>query len=408
VKSRVSTPSHPLRNLIWRKAGTCGWSQHRAMLDEPSPQFPSVAFLWPALAAEATSEFASALAREFATLAVGPATPPALPEPQWATPHTVALEFAAVRLRDFSTAGEGIPTLVCAPYALHGATVADFDPGHSLVAALRGAGLQRLFLTEWRSATPDMRFLAIDSYLADLNVLVDEIGGQVDLIGLCQGGWLALIYAARFPAKVRKLVLAGAPIDTAAASSGLAKIARNTPMSLFQELVDIGQGRILGQHILKFWAQYSFDRDGVYRLLQPLDALDSRAFEQLERRFRDWYAWTLDLPGTYYLQVVEQLFKENQLAAGRFIALGRPVDLAALRCPLFLLAARDDELVAPEQIFATERLVGSPPGAVRKTIAAGGHLGLFMGHRILSDIWPRIAHWLASEDAGEDVVQSAA
>jgi poly(3-hydroxyalkanoate) synthetase len=374
------------------------------MLERPSPQFPSVAFLWPALAAEATSEFASALAREFATLAAGPATQPSDAEPQWTTPHTVALEFASVRLRDFSTARDGIPALICAPYALHGATVADFAPGHSLVAALRGAGLQRLFLAEWRSATPDMRFLSIDNYLAELNVLVDEIGGQVDLIGLCQGGWLALIYAARFPAKVRKLVLAGAPIDNSAAGSGLSEIARNTPISLFEELVDIGQGRILGQHILKFWAQYSFDRVGVHRLLQPADALDSPAFQHLERRFRDWYAWTLDLPGTYYLQVVEQLFKENRLAAGSFTALGRPVDLAAVRCPLFLLAAREDELVAPEQIFATEGLVGSPPAAIRKTVAPGGHLALFMGRTILSDIWPRIALWLTPED----VARSAA
>jgi pimeloyl-ACP methyl ester carboxylesterase len=54
-----------------------------------------------------------------------------------------------------------------------------------------------------------MRFWSIDDYLCTLNVLVDELGG-VDLVGLCQGGWMALIYAARFLAKVRKLALAGA------------------------------------------------------------------------------------------------------------------------------------------------------------------------------------------------------
>ncbi|PWT92512.1 MAG: poly(3-hydroxyalkanoate) synthetase [Proteobacteria bacterium] len=368
------------------------------MPEKSSQQFPSVAFLWPALAAEATSEFASALAHEFAALAVGPPTGSDAIEPQWTTPHTVALEFASVRLRDFSTAPDGVPTLICAPYALHGATVVDFAPGHSLVAALRAAGLRRLFVTDWRSAAPDMRFLSIDSYLADLNVLVDELGGEVDLVGLCQGGWLALIYAARFPAKVRKLVLAGAPIDNAAAGSGLSELARNTPMSLFQELVDIGNGRMLGQHILKFWAPYAFDRQGIHRLLQPADALDSPAFRQLENSFRDWNAWTLDLPGTYYLQVVEQLFKENRLATGRFAALGRQIDLAEVRCTLFLLAARDDELVAPAQIFATERLVGSAPGNIRQLTAPGGHLGLFMGRGNLSELWPEIARWLAGDD----------
>ena len=78
-----------------------------------------------------------------------------------------------------------------------------------------GSGRSRVFVTDWRSATPEMRYFTIDSYLADLNVAVDQLGPPVDLIGLCQGGWLALVYAARFPTKVRRLVLVGAPIDIA-------------------------------------------------------------------------------------------------------------------------------------------------------------------------------------------------
>jgi poly(3-hydroxyalkanoate) synthetase len=100
------------------------------------------------------------------------------------------------------------------------------------------------------------------------------------------------------------------------------------------------------------------------------------------------------LPGTYYLQVVEHLFKDNRLAAGRFVALGREVDLSKLHCPLFLLAAREDDVVAPEQIFATERLVDGGRCAVEKVVAPCGHLGLFMGKRTLADVWPGIARWL--------------
>ena len=166
-----------------------------------SSQFAAMAFLWPALVAESASEFASATARGFADLAIGPQPPTR--EPQWTTPNRVSLELPSVRLRDFSTSADGSPTLLCAPFALHQATITDFAPDHSLVAALRTAGIERIFVTDWRSASPDMRFLAIDNYLADLNVLVDELGGYVDLIGLCQGGWLALTYAALFPLKDR-------------------------------------------------------------------------------------------------------------------------------------------------------------------------------------------------------------
>src|SRR3984957_8742003 len=145
-----------------------------------------------------------------------------LPFP-WSTANTIALELASMRLRDFSVGDGGSATLICAPYALHGATIADFAPGHSVVEALCKNGLSRMFVTDWRSATAEMRHFTIDSYLVDLNVAIDEIGAPVDLIGLCQGGWLALVYAARFPNKVRRLVLVGAPIDIAAAESQLSR-----------------------------------------------------------------------------------------------------------------------------------------------------------------------------------------
>ena len=268
------------------------------MAASDSPQFTSLAFLWPALAAESASEFASAAARGFVHLAMGP-EPTSVPEPQWATRNRVVFELPTVRLRDFSTARAGVPTLICAPFALHSSTITDFAPHHSLVAALQGAGIRRLAVTGWRSASLDMRFLSIDNYLADLNVLVDELGGAVDLVGLCQGGWMALVYAARFPAKVRKLVLAGAPIDIAAGASKLSDLARNTPMAIFRELVELGGGRILGQHALRFWEPHAPDGATIRDLLQCSPGTSSGAFRRLESRFRDWYA--VDLGFARYL-----------------------------------------------------------------------------------------------------------
>lgn len=373
-----------------------------------NPQFTSVAFLWPALVAESASEFASVIARELMDLAVGPEAESSGPDPRWTTDHKVALELTSVRLRDFSTASDGVATLVCAPFALHYATIADLAADHSLIAALQGAGTKRVFLTDWRSASPDMRFLSIDNYLADLNLLVDELGGAVNLVGLCQGGWMALVYAARFPAKVRKLVLAGAPIDLAAGNSRLSELAHKTPDAVFKELVDLGRGRVLGRCLLQHWGPDALQPETVHCTLQSSDGIASAKFRRLHSRFRDWYARTLNLPGTYYLQVVEQLFKENRLAAGRFAALGRRIDLSSVCCPLFLLAARDDDIVAPEQILATEHLVDSRRCTVRKTIAPCGHLGLFMGRDTLREVWPDIAHWLSHAEKSKLRLKPAA
>ena len=140
------------------------------------------------------------------------------PPLSWTTANKIALQLPSMRLLDFSRGAEGQPLLVCAPYALHRALIADFAPGHSLVELLCNAGVARLYLTDLRSAAPEMRYFSIDTYLADLNVAVDDIGAPVDLVGLCQGGWLSLLYAARFPRKVRRLVLAGSPIDVSVPS----------------------------------------------------------------------------------------------------------------------------------------------------------------------------------------------
>ena len=244
-------------------------------MNEPTGrQFPHLPFFWPALAAASASDLAASFAQQFVDFAVRTENGRAPREPQWATPNTIALELKTVRLRDFSTGQEGTPVLLCAPFALHGATVADFAAGHSLVAALRDSGLKRLFVTDWRSATPDMRYLGIDDYLADLNVLVDQLGGHVDLVGLCQGGWMSLLYAARFPAKIRKLVLAGAPIDIAAAPSGLSALVDASPFAVFQELVKLGDGRVFGHRVLKFWGPQTLESSDMHQLLQTSEPIE--------------------------------------------------------------------------------------------------------------------------------------
>jgi len=357
--------------------------------------FPSVAFVWPALLAASVSDAASAVASEFAPLAAAAdeAAPPVV-APRWASANEIALELSTMRLRDFSGGATGPPTLVCAPFALHGATIADFASGHSLVAALRAAGRECLFVTDWRSAGPEARFNSIDTYLAELNVAVDAAGGKADLVGLCQGGWMALAFAARFPDKVRKLVLAGAPVDIAAGHSLLSRLTDGLPLATFREIVQAGEGSVFGRRVLGLWGPIRLGGEAIAEILQVAPERLAAREHRLQKRFEEWYAFTVDLPGTYYLQVVEWLYKQNRLATNRFVALGRRLDLSALRTPIYLIAARDDELVAPEQMFATARRVGTPAEHARTATVPCRHLGLFMGAATLRNVWPGVVRWL--------------
>ena len=135
----------------------------------------ALGLLWPAFLAEEVSEFSAALAHDLVDIAGYLPKPGAATEPCWITPNETALELESVQLRRFGQPGKG-SILVCAPFALHAPTVTDLAPGCSLIEALQASTKATVYVTDWRSANPDRGSRGIDDYLADLNVLVDEIG----------------------------------------------------------------------------------------------------------------------------------------------------------------------------------------------------------------------------------------
>jgi poly(3-hydroxyalkanoate) synthetase len=319
----------------------------------------------------------------------------------WTTPNVVALELQTMRFRNFSTGSVGTPVIVCAPFALHAATIADLYANHSIVERLQATGARRVYVTDWRSATSEMRFLSIDSYLADLNVAIDSFDGPVDLVGLCQGGWLAALYSARFPRKVRRLVLAGAPIDIEAGTSMLSELTSSVSPSLVQGVVDAGRGLVPGARVLQFRRVPS---DLVLRRI--LQCADQSEPPDLPQHFRSWLNHTVTLPGSYYLQAVQWLFKENRIARGEIVALGQKVSLRTITIPLFLLTGEDDELVHPRQLLAIRHLVSTPLDQITTATEPVDHLTLFVGRKVLEQTWTQIGRWLADcDDARIDVSQ---
>ena len=133
--------------------------------------------------------------------------------------------------------------------------------------------------------------------------------------------------------------MAGAPVDIAARQSGLSAIAEATPLIMFQSLVNLGNGRVIGRNLAKFWGNDTEASD-IRESLQTLQPIGSPEFAQLEAIFKNWNSSTIDVPGTYYLEVVEKLYKRNELASGSFVALGQKIDLSRLQLPMYLLKER--------------------------------------------------------------------
>ena len=80
---------------------------------------------------------------------------------------------------------------------------------------------------------------------------------------------------------------------------------------MFHELLR-DEGLVRGQNVRKFWGG-TVTRADVRQVLQIEEFADSAAMARLEAQFRDWYSWTVDLPGVYFLEVVEKLFKHNEI-----------------------------------------------------------------------------------------------
>jgi poly(3-hydroxyalkanoate) synthetase len=313
--------------------------------------------------------------------------------PKLATSNQVRLDLRTMVLRDYGKPA-GIPMLVDAPYAGHTAVIADYHKGQSLIETLLGNGIDHVALTDWRSATDDMKDLEIDNYLAEMVVAIDDLGGRVNLVGLCQGGWLSAMIAARFPEKVNSLVLAGAPIDTDAGDGPIKRMVHKAPMSFYEELVALGGGLMKGRFMLQGWKNMHPEQHYFQEHVDLYEHIGDPAYLAKEETFASWYENPIDLPGRWYLQAINQLFKENRLAKGQFVGLGRQLELKDITCPLYLLAGAADDITTPEQVLNAAKYVGTPGNKIVQKTVPGGHIGLFMGARTLKEHWPIIAQWI--------------
>ena len=320
-------------------------------------------------------------------------------KPGWSTPNKIASELNCFSVRKFESSNEKqIPTLILPPFAGHYSTIADYAKEQSLVKHLNDFGINHTYSLDYKSATQEMKFYDIDQYLMELNIAVNDLGDHVNLIGLCQGGWFAAIFAARFPQKVNTLVLAGSPIDTKACSGFLDKIVENAPDRFWHNVVAAGGGLMDGKMMLNgfksmnpsqhYWQKYMDLYQGVKGKRNDESYLDRY------ENFEVWYENTLKLPGKWYKQVIKELFKENKFIKGEFKALGQIAHPKNITCPTYLLGGKKDDITLPEQVFDAELYFGTPKENVEKGLADAGHIGLFMGRKVLSENWKNIANWM--------------
>jgi poly(3-hydroxyalkanoate) synthetase len=248
-----------------------------------------------------------------------------------------------------------VTAIVLPPQAGHASSIVDYGRDQSQMMTLRDAGLDRLFAIDWLPATDRTADWSIEEYIAVLEEAVESLGGRVNLVGDCQGGWLAVVYACLHPEQVNTLTIGGAPIDTHAGQSAIQEwtrmLARRNELGLYRALVRAGGGVQRGRNQLTGFKLLEPGAE-IERMMGLLANIRDPDYVTRHIDFTYWFEWTQDLPGAFYLWIIEHLFVHNELARGVLVVGGRPVDLSAIECPIFLLAGTKDHITPPEQVWA--------------------------------------------------------
>lgn len=320
--------------------------------------------------------------------------------PKWNTPNVVTLESPFALLRDFSRGNpDVVPTLIFPPMAGHSSHIIDAK-GQSQIQLIIDNGLTRVFCFEWLSATKATKNVTIEDRMlfidrAVTHILVKTGASKVNIVGNCQGGWESAIWAALHPELVNTFIIAGAPIDTSvdinpdllpliksfkAMGPGAVKFTLDAMIAM-----EGGVHRGLSQ-ISMFVMFHPFAHQmAAYRLLWHM-----REPGEVERftQFYDWYFWPVDMSGAMFKWCLPHIFIDNELYRGELVIAGEKVDLHNITCPVFILAGEADDITPPAQMMNMANVLGSE--RVEKYMTPGGHLGVFIGHRSQTTVWPEM------------------
>ncbi|HEX5514972.1 MAG TPA: class III poly(R)-hydroxyalkanoic acid synthase subunit PhaC [Gammaproteobacteria bacterium] len=289
-------------------------------------------------------------------------------------------------------AGEAPPLLVI--YSLvNRPDILDFTPQRSVLASLRDAG-HSVYLLDWGRPGPGDRHLSLDDYVDGL--LYDAIeqirqrhaGAAVSLFGVCQGGTLALCYAALYPEHVAKLVTLVTPVDFHAGNASLYHLAKYVDFDRFAAAYGTIPASVLNI---------------AYVGLKPFRILSQRYVDMLDiaadpaaltdfMRMEQWMYDSPDQAGEAFRQFAKHFYQNNDLIHGRVRLAGRPVRLDRLDMPVLNVYAADDHLVpAPSALALGDHV---PKRRYQAVEFPGGHLAVFVTRRAHTQLYPMVGQWL--------------
>lgn len=249
----------------------------------------------------------------------------------------------------------------------------------NLADALRKDG-RDTYAYELKDANYTNCHTSIGDLVNELDICMGVIDKDVDMLGVCQGGWLSSIYTAQHSSRVNRLALFAAPINTQTGEkNSIEEYCKTINMPYHQMIVNMNLG-----------IQPGYMQWLAFAISNPLPVFMQRYFD-LYNSFIDndikavnkwiknnsWYDSPINLAGTWFLDALENHFAKNKLFRGEWVINGRIVDLSKINCDIFVYSGEDDDITHPEQAMAILDVVSSKNKSYT-CFEGAGHTAVFV------------------------------
>jgi polyhydroxyalkanoate synthase len=291
------------------------------------------------------------------------------------TPGKVVLRNALIELIQYTPQTPTVhaePILIVPPWIMK-FYILDLSPDDSLVKYLVERG-HTVFIISWRNPGQSERDLGMNDYLqAGVRAAMDAVqsivpGVQMQALGYCLGGTLLSIAAAWLAregdTRLKSLTLLTAEVD----------FTEPGDLSLF---IDESQLHMLDDMMAEKGYLEGRQMAGAFAMLNARDLLWLRMVSAYlmgrQAPVNDLGAWNADatrMPYRQHSEYLRELYRDNDLAQGRYQVDGRPVALRDIAVPVFLLGTVKDTVAPWHSVYKLHLLTRSD---ITFCLSSGGH-----------------------------------
>lgn len=276
-----------------------------------------------------------------------------------------------------------------------------------------------VYVTDWanaRDVPAEAGRFGMDEHLDYLIRFIEEIGPGAHVLAVCQPcvqvlAAVAVMSEDRNPATPLSMTLMAGPIDTRESPTAVNELATSKPLTWFKSNVIgrvprrfAGAGRRVYPGFVQLTAFVSMNADrhraAHRRLYQHLAKGETEEAKRITDFYDEYFA-VLDLTEEFYIETIDRVFQNAELAEGRYEYRGRVVDPSAIRHTAILTVegGRDDICSLGQTASAHDLCRSLRPHLKRHHLQANvGHYGVFSGKRWEREIYPVVrAQILAME-----------